>query len=71
MKRKGRGVRNTVDKLPDFLRQVVLLAYFQEMKYQDIAEVLGIPLGTVKSRLHTAMAKLQEAWGLSKELAGG
>jgi RNA polymerase sigma-70 factor (ECF subfamily) len=55
-------VRDSVDQLPDFLKQTVLLAYFQGLKYSDIAEILGIPVGTVKSRLHTALARLQEAW---------
>ena len=55
-------VRETVDQLPDLLRQVIVLAYFQGLRYQEIAEVLGIPLGTVKSRLHAAVAKLCEAW---------
>lgn len=57
-------VRATVDRLPDFLRVVVILAYYQGLKYQDIADILGIPLGTVKSRLHTALAKLHESWSL-------
>ena len=55
-------VRAGVDQLPDFLRQVVVLAYYQGMKYRDIAEVLEIPVGTVKSRLHAALVKLHEAW---------
>jgi RNA polymerase sigma-70 factor, ECF subfamily len=57
-------VRNSVDQLPDFLRQVVILAYYQGMKYRDVADVLGIPVGTVKSRLHAALHRLQEAWGV-------
>jgi RNA polymerase sigma-70 factor (ECF subfamily) len=42
------------------LRRVVLLVYFQGLKYREAAEVLDIPVGTVKSRLHTAMAKLSQ-----------
>jgi len=56
-------VRQSVDQLPEFLRQVVILAYYQGLKYRDVAEVLGIPVGTVKSRLHAALQRLQEAWG--------
>jgi RNA polymerase sigma-70 factor, ECF subfamily len=56
------AVRSAVDGLPDFLRQVVILGYYQGLKYQEIADVLGIPLGTVKSRLHAALQRLQEAW---------
>ncbi len=55
-------VRAAVDALPDLMRQVVLLAYFQGLKYQEIADALSIPLGTVKSRLHAALAKLGENW---------
>ncbi len=55
-------VRASVERLPDFLRQVVVLAYFQGLKYKDIADILDIPVGTVKSRLHAALMRLQEAW---------
>jgi RNA polymerase sigma-70 factor, ECF subfamily len=61
-------VRASVELLPDFLRQVLLLAYYQGMKYRDIADVLGIPVGTVKSRLHAALVKLHEAWSASPSL---
>ncbi len=61
-------VRASVDRLPDFLRQVVVLAYYQGLKYREIAEILGIPVGTVKSRLHAALVKLQEAWAASPTL---
>ncbi len=55
-------VRKAIDMLPENLRQVLLLAYFHEFKYQEISEVLGIPLGTVKSRLHAALEKFQQSW---------
>lgn len=55
-------VRAAVDRLPDGLRQVVVLAYFQGLKYQEIADALAIPLGTVKSRLHAALHKLADDW---------
>jgi RNA polymerase sigma-70 factor (ECF subfamily) len=55
-------VRASVDRLPDFLRQVLVLAYYQGLKYREIADILGIPVGTVKSRLHAALVKLQEIW---------
>jgi RNA polymerase sigma-70 factor (ECF subfamily) len=55
-------VRASVERLPEFLKQVVILAYYQGLKYRDIAEVLDIPVGTVKSRLHSALVKLHEAW---------
>ena len=58
-------VRASVERLPDFLRQVLLLAYYQGLKYREIADILEIPVGTVKSRLHAALVKLQEAWAIS------
>jgi RNA polymerase sigma-70 factor (ECF subfamily) len=61
-------VRASVDRLPDFLREVVILAYYQGLKYREIAEMLNIPVGTVKSRLHAALVKLQEAWSESPSL---
>lgn len=63
-------VRAAVDRLPETLRQVVLLAYFQGMRYQEIADVLEIPLGTVKSRLHTAMHRLAEDWPAESDSPG-
>ena len=55
-------IRASVERLPEFLRQVLLLAYYQGLKYREIADILGIPVGTVKSRLHAALVKLQETW---------
>ena len=54
-------VHTVVDRLPDSLKQVVILVYYQGLKYREAAEVLGIPVGTVKSRLHSAIFKLNEA----------
>ncbi|MGE5754448.1 MAG: sigma-70 family RNA polymerase sigma factor [Planctomycetaceae bacterium] len=52
-------VRDSVARLPELLHQTLILAYYQGLKYHEIAEVLGIPVGTVKSRLHSAIAKLR------------
>jgi RNA polymerase sigma-70 factor, ECF subfamily len=60
-------VRAAVDRLPELLRQVVILAYFQGLKYRDAAEALDIPVGTVKSRLHAALARLTEEWKAAQE----
>lgn len=53
-------VRQAIEKLPETLRQTLILAYFQDLKYREIADILKIPVGTVKSRLHAALAKLEE-----------
>jgi len=42
------------------MRSVLLLAEFSEMSYEDIAQLLSIPLGTVASRRHLAMKRLRE-----------
>ena len=53
-------IRRAVDDLPTQTRQVVMLVYFQGMKYREAADALDIPVGTVKSRLHAAIHKLGE-----------
>jgi RNA polymerase sigma-70 factor, ECF subfamily len=53
-------VRESIARLPDALRQTLILAYHQDLKYREIAEILKIPVGTVKSRLHSALEKLQQ-----------
>ncbi|MEN6405188.1 MAG: sigma-70 family RNA polymerase sigma factor [Thermoguttaceae bacterium] len=54
-------LRRAVDALSESSRQVVMLIYFQGLKYREAAEVLDMPIGTVKSRLHIAMQKLTES----------
>jgi RNA polymerase sigma-70 factor (ECF subfamily) len=51
-------VRNAIERLPEILRQVLYMVYFQGMTYRDAAETLHIPFGTVKSRLNAAVNKL-------------
>ncbi|UCE49635.1 MAG: RNA polymerase sigma factor, partial [Phycisphaerales bacterium] len=51
--RVGKIIRD----MPDNLREILLLAYFQKFSYKQMAEVLSIPIGTVKSRLHTAVGR--------------
>ena len=55
-------VRRELSVLPEHLRSVVLLVYYQGLKYREAADALDIPVGTVKSRLHSAILKLNEAW---------
>ncbi|MEO1236537.1 MAG: RNA polymerase sigma factor [Planctomycetota bacterium] len=55
-------VQDVVSSLPDHLREVLLLAYFNQFAYKEIAEMLGIPLGTVKSRLHSAVGTFAQLW---------
>ena len=55
-------VREALGELSEQMRSVVHLVYYEGMKYREAAEVLSIPVGTVKSRLHAAVAKLSEFW---------
>jgi RNA polymerase sigma-70 factor, ECF subfamily len=59
---RSEWLHQTVQQLPATLREVIHLVYFQEMKYREAAEALNIPVGTVKSRMHAAVAKLNEVW---------
>ncbi len=53
-------IREFVDKLPENYRTVIILSELKDLKNQDIADVLGISLDTVKIRLHRARARLKE-----------
>lgn len=55
-------VLQAVRDLPEILQSTVTLIYFQGMTYRSAAEILGIPAGTVKSRMHTALMRLTKAW---------
>lgn len=57
-----RSVERIVERMPENLRAVLLLSYFHGMPYQDIAEILGLPVGTVKSRLHAAVKHFAREW---------
>jgi RNA polymerase sigma-70 factor, ECF subfamily len=67
---RSRLVKNVIDALPAHLREILLLSYFQRLSYNQIADSLEIPLGTVKSRLHTAVAAFAKAWGHERAAAG-
>lgn len=55
-------VHNTVTAMPEHLREILLLSYFHQFPYKQISEILDIPLGTVKSRLHAAVAHFADRW---------
>jgi RNA polymerase sigma-70 factor (ECF subfamily) len=55
-------VQRAIAEMPEHLREVLLLAYFHQFAYKQIAEMLSIPLGTVKSRLHAAVAGFAQIW---------
>jgi RNA polymerase sigma-70 factor (ECF subfamily) len=47
-------------RLPEEQKQVLALAYFQGLTHSQMAQVLGVPLGTVKTRIRLGMQKLRE-----------
>jgi len=61
MERSNRQlVQSGIDELPVYFREVVLLCDVEEMSYQEIAETLSIPIGTVMSRLSRARRTLRD-----------
>jgi len=54
------AVRDAIDTLPDIQRAVIILFYYHDVPQRDIATILKIPKGTVKSRLHAAIQKLKQ-----------
>ncbi|MDG5472030.1 RNA polymerase sigma factor [Jeotgalibacillus sp. ET6] len=57
------SVREAVAALSEVHRPIVLLFYYHDLTHEEIASVLDIPKGTVKSRLHYAIKKLKEELG--------
>jgi len=55
------AVKKAVEALPEGEREVLLLAEYSGFKYAEISEILGIPVGTVKSRMFSATQRLKEA----------
>ena len=55
----ARQVRNCVDQLPEPHRAVVHLAFFEDLSYPEVAQVLDVPVGTIKTRIMHAKQKLQ------------
>ena len=61
----AQSVKRVISKMPEKLREIILLAYFHKFSYAEIARILEIPVGTVKSRLHTAVSRFAEDWEIA------
>ena len=55
-------VREIIANMPENLREILILAYFNRFSYKQMAQILSIPIGTVKSRLHTAVGRFSKDW---------
>ena len=56
------NVRIIIEDMPANLKEILLLAYFEQFSYKQMAQILSIPIGTVKSRLHTAVVHFTRKW---------
>lgn len=56
----ARITKSVLDEMPEIFRTVLVLREFEDMAYQDIADVLGISIGTVESRLFRARARFKD-----------
>ena len=61
-------IRAAIESLPPAFREAVVLCELQEMAYADAADVMQVPIGTVRSRLHRAKALLAVRFGASEVL---
>jgi RNA polymerase sigma-70 factor (ECF subfamily) len=55
-------VGQVIADMPENLREILILAYFNKFSYKQMARILSIPIGTVKSRLHTAVGRFAKEW---------
>jgi RNA polymerase sigma-70 factor (ECF subfamily) len=62
------AVQLVLGQLPVELRAVLVLREMEQLDYQEIAEALGVPLGTIRSRLHTARERFRELWSALEEV---
>ena len=68
-KEEYEAVINTLNTLDNKHRVVLVLRYFNELSYDEISRIARIPLGTVKSRINTALKYLREQLIIEKQEA--
>ncbi|MEX1376060.1 MAG: sigma-70 family RNA polymerase sigma factor [Eubacteriales bacterium] len=59
-KREYERIIERINNLPEKLKIPMVLFYFQQMKYEEMARILGVPEGTIKSRLNAAKKRLRK-----------
>lgn len=55
-------VRQIIADMPDSMREILIFAYFNKFSYKQMSQMLSIPIGTVKSRLHTSVGRFAKDW---------
>lgn len=63
LSQEGARVRAAVDMLPPDQKQAIMLSFFEDKPHREIADELGLPLGTVKSRIRLAFARVRQTLG--------
>ncbi len=56
----GQKIKESIDQLPKTFREVIILRDIQELSYEEISKITGVPLGTVKSRVNRGRTRLQK-----------
>jgi RNA polymerase sigma-70 factor (ECF subfamily) len=64
-------IRRLVAELPEPFREAIVLREINDLSYQEIAQVAGVPVGTVMSRLARARAMLRSAWNAAEDSSSG
>ena len=64
-----RRVRSVISKLPETMREILVLRELEDLSYRQIAEIIDAPIGTVMSRLARAREEFGKAW-LALEKSG-
>jgi RNA polymerase sigma-70 factor (ECF subfamily) len=60
--RRARRLHTAMTSLPEMYREILVLYHFEHLKYQEIADLLGVPLGTVMNRIFRARQKLRTVY---------
>ena len=55
-------IEKCLDQLPTDLRTTLVLREIEQLSYEEVAEAMRVPIGTVRSRLHTAREKFRKLW---------
>jgi RNA polymerase sigma-70 factor (ECF subfamily) len=70
-KQRTAALETAIQKLPEYQRAMVVMYHLEQKAYEEIAEILEIPIGTVKSRLNRARLALKDLLSADRELLGG